>query len=57
MMMMMTTGQSAHSCLLHLLTHHFWAGSLDACGASSFINSKAYQWCGQLRVQEPVECA
>jgi hypothetical protein len=26
-------------------------------GASSFINSSAYQWCGQLRVHEPVETA
>jgi hypothetical protein len=37
--------------------HTFWAGSLDAYGASSFINSSAYQWCGQLRVHELVECA
>jgi hypothetical protein len=24
---------------------------------SSFIISSAYQWCGQLRVHEPFECA
>jgi hypothetical protein len=35
----------------------FGAGSLDTYGASSFINRRAYQWCGQLCVHEPVECA
>jgi hypothetical protein len=35
----------------------FWTGWLAAYGASSFINSYAYQWCGQLRVHEPAEFA
>jgi hypothetical protein len=32
----------------------FWTDLLATYGASSFINSNACQWCGQLRLHEPV---